>query len=297
MMGMNLFVNKALGYKDEYLENWYSYSSVLQDELLEQQKRVLIDSSINLSIGNLKFIYTSEIAKLEEMINEVYQNLKCEDWQVAVCNEVFFTNKIEGVNTTLARTIDIHNGSPILDSDESEHMVLNGFRATKYMNITSDNLTIEKMQKVWKIITGGICHNTEIKGVNWRNGDIRAGTHSDIAVSEIESCMQSLVEFTNSDIFSENILLKACLLHYAFEFIHPFCDGNGRTSRLLMMDYLIKHGYDKLKVVSIAKEIDASRASYDYMFVISENEFLDCTPFIQYLLECIYKAIKGILKL
>ena len=76
---MNLFVNKALGYKDEYLENWYSYSSVLQDELLEQQKRVLIDFSINLLIGNLKFIYTSEIAKLEEMINEVYQNLKCED--------------------------------------------------------------------------------------------------------------------------------------------------------------------------------------------------------------------------
>ena len=43
--------------------------------------------------------------------------------------------------------------------------------------------------------------------------------------------MQDLFEFIAQDKQSAGIV-KACIFHYEFEFIHPFSDGNGRIGRL-----------------------------------------------------------------
>ena len=56
--------------------------------------------------------------------------------------------------------------------------------------------------------------------------------------SEIRDLMQNLDEYVNDKGSSVDPLIKLAILHYQFESIHPFFDGNGRTGRILMVLYL-----------------------------------------------------------
>lgn len=87
------------------------------------------------------------------------------------------------------------------------------------------------------------------------------------------------------------ILIKAALLHFAFEYIHPFCDGNGRCGRLLMVNYLIGQGYDKFKAISFSRSIAKNYNEYYSVFTQSENSYTDCTLFIEYMLDVFDDAI------
>ena len=50
---------------------------------------------------------------------------------------------------------------------------------------------------------------------------------------QLEPCLETLTEFINNDTFFD-YLVKSFLVHYQFETIHPFSDGNGRMGRLLL---------------------------------------------------------------
>ena len=73
-------------------------------------------------------------------------------------------------------------------------------------------------------------------------------------------------------------------MHYTFEHIHPFCDGNGRMGRLLMNNFLISKGFEKVKAVSFSRSIEKERSDYDIAFALSDNVYSDCTYFIEYML-------------
>jgi Fic family protein len=64
------------------------------------------------------------------------------------------------------------------------------------------------------------------------------------ALDDIRTLMGAFVEWINSDeVRSEGPLVRAFLAHYHLAFIHPFCDGNGRTARLLEAAILMQSGY------------------------------------------------------
>lgn len=63
-------------------------------------------------------------------------------------------------------------------------------------------------------------------------------------LDDINHLMYCLCEWANSDaLMASNAVVRACLIHYYFELIHPFWDGNGRTGRLLEMLLLEQAGY------------------------------------------------------
>lgn len=88
-------------------------------------------------------------------------------------------------------------------------------------------------------------------------------------------------------------LIKSCVFHYEFEFIHPFQDGNGRMGRLwqtvILKDW--KEVFAWLPVETLIKE---NQKEY-YNALGASDSVADCTKFIEFMLSLILNTIKEII--
>ena len=81
----------------------------------------------------------------------------------------------------------------------------------------------------------------------------------------VEKMLSDLVDFLNDDEMDGiDPLLKMAMVHYQFEAIHPFRDGNGRTGRVLCILYLIQKGLLDLPILYISSYILQNKDAYYY---------------------------------
>lgn len=90
-----------------------------------------------------------------------------------------------------------------------------------------------------------------------------------------------------------NFLVKSCVFHYEFEFIHPFNDGNGRMGRLWQTVILSSYRpiFEWIPIESIIKD---NQEEYYKVLNVCDNS-ASSTKFIEFMLDCINKAVKDIL--
>ncbi|HEY6530044.1 MAG TPA: Fic/DOC family N-terminal domain-containing protein [Cellvibrionaceae bacterium] len=80
---------------------------------------------------------------------------------------------------------------------------------------------------------------------------------------EILTLLNHLLAYTNdSAICNADPLVKMALIHYQFESINPFYDGNGRTGRILNILYLVAQGLLDLPVLYLSRYITQNKATY-----------------------------------
>jgi Fic family protein len=84
-------------------------------------------------------------------------------------------------------------------------------------------------------------------------------------------------------------LIKLALIHYQFEAIHPFFDGNGRTGRIIMLIYLVFQGLLDLPVLYFSEYILARKDKY-YKCLHGVSEKQDWYSWIEYILDMIEKT-------
>lgn len=246
--------------------------------------------------GEYCFIPLREFDEYEKAILEIYKKFNVVDNHTSICNEVYYTSKIEGSHTTYARTVEIHDGSPISHDDYfSEKMVEGGFKATKFLNLHNNKLNEDILLQMWNILVDGCCDNEVIRGDKYRIGDVAVGRYTGIRPQLIEESISLWIDYYNSDILNDHPFIKASLLHLAYEKIHPFCDGNGRSGRLLATNYLIGQGFEKCKTIAFTKNIAASINGYYNALDLCDNSYLDCTPFIQYMMESYFMTFQDII--
>ncbi len=89
---------------------------------------------------------------------------------------------------------------------------------------------------------------------------------------EVVDCMSRLEKFVNSDWPEIPAVAGIALMHYQFETIHPFRDGNGRIGRALILHQLCSRGLLDLPVVSVSGYFQRYRQEYvDRMFAVSAD--------------------------
>ena len=111
------------------------------------------------------------------------------------------------------------------------------------------------------------------------------------AITDLMGDLENFVH--NRDIFFPE-LLKIALIHYQFETIHPFLDGNGRVGRLMITLYMVDKGILKKPILYLSDFLEAHRRLYyeNLMRVREKNDIIQWFKF--FLAGIIETAKKGI---
>ncbi|HOD55556.1 MAG TPA: Fic family protein [Candidatus Cloacimonadota bacterium] len=135
-----------------------------------------------------------------------------------------------------------------------------GYALIKDSKVLTNNMIIEIQAKLENCKTGfRKLPGTELK--NQTSGEtvyIPPQSHE-----QIISLMNNLEAFINDDTLSNiDPLIKMALIHYQFESIHPFYDGNGRTGRIINVLYLVLKDLLQIPVLYLSRYITRTKGEY-----------------------------------
>jgi Fic family protein len=165
--------------------------------------------------------------------------------------------------------------------------------------VTYDNLHTFKPFQLKSLLNA---HKTLMDGLIRDAGALRSGnvgivkgshvTHVAPPGNMVPHLLKELLEYVKDD--EDPILIKTCVFHYEFEFIHPFADGNGRMGRLWQTILLLKT-YPVFEYLPIESLIKAEQAKYYEALNQSDNQG-QSTPFIIFMLNRISAALNELLE-
>lgn len=108
----------------------------------------------------------------------------------------------------------------------------------------------------------------------------------------VRGLMKDLFDYLKKD--KDVLLIKSCVFHYEFEFIHPFMDGNGRMGRLWQTLILMRQ-YPLFEFLPIEHLIKQQQEQYYHVLSESDKKG-NSTLFIEFMLIIILKSLDGLLQ-
>lgn len=177
-------------------------------------------------------------------------------------------------------------GKSVIEHNE----VLGLDAALKYINQTLvDRLSGEiRMQDIIEIHRRVIGYSDPVEAGMFRRTQVFVGDHIPPHADHIEVLMKNFISWLNSaEAVDMHPVRLAALAHYKLVYIHPFVDGNGRTSRLLMNLILMQHGFPPV----IVRKQD--RLQY-YQHLVTANDG-DVRPFIRFIAKCTERTLDAYL--
>ncbi|XP_043278497.1 protein adenylyltransferase Fic isoform X2 [Venturia canescens] len=200
----------------------------------------------------------------------------------AYFQHIYHTVGIEGNTMNLAQTRAIvETRTAVAGKSIDEHNEILGLDAAmKYINATLVNsvgsITIKDILEIHRRVLG---HVDPIEGGHFRRTQVYVGGHIPPGPGDIHFLMEEFAAWLNSDrAIRMHPVRYAALAHYKLVHIHPFSDGNGRTSRLLMNTILMQAGYPP---VIIHKQ--HRHKYYEYLQIANTG---DVRPFVRFIAEC-----------
>ncbi len=199
---------------------------------------------------------------------------------------------IENNSLSLDQVTSIINGKRVLGKESEIQEVKNAFEAYELI-LTFNPYNINDLLKA---------HGIMMKSLVDEAGFFRRGNVGIFAKDKlvhmappptfITQQMNNLVEWVLND--NMNMLIKSCIFHYEFEFIHPFADGNGRMGRMWHTLLLTKYNkiFSYLPIESFIK--DSQQEYYDVLAICDKSA--DSCKFVEYFLTLINNSLDELVK-
>ncbi len=127
----------------------------------------------------------------------------------------------------------------------------------------------------------------------WRSGGVgvfgeKGCVHMAPPAERVPALMSDLFEWLKSA--DDHLLIRSCVFHYEFEFIHPFIDGNGRCGRL-WQSLILSRLHPLFAHLPVENMVYANQQAY-YDAITASSSAGESTPFIEFMLGEILAALK-----
>lgn len=206
-----------------------------------------------------------EVAALRERIQNAVVDFA---WVPALQKDtrtrnVHASTAIEGNPLTLEQVRALAEGRELSATDDRhKREVINYFAGLRFVEKQADKATIrhDDIFELHRILAGGVMDQGEAG--RYRSIAVRVGNYLPPAPSEVSGLMFELLEWWNGKAKEISPVLSSSILHYRFEDIHPFADGNGRTGRALALWELYRRGFDTHHIFSVDEYYWEDRPGY-----------------------------------
>jgi Fic family protein len=176
---------------------------------------------------------------------------------------VHASTAIEGNPLTLAQVRALEEGRE-LSSSGARHKreVLNYFAGLRYVekNVGKKSIRHADVLALHRILAGEVMDQGEAG--KYRMIAVRVGQYRPPPPDAVSGLMFELLEWWNTAATKLSPVLSSAILHYRFEAIHPFADGNGRTGRALALWELYRRGFDTHHIFSVDEYYWEDRPKY-----------------------------------
>ena len=185
-----------------------------------------------------------------------------------VRKEALLSSQIEGTQCTLDDILD-----PLRDENANQNVsdVVNYIRATEFAIKRLDSLPLcnRLIKETHAVLMEGVRGQEKSPGEfrysqNWTGGQgstIKNARYIPPNPEDMQAAMSDLEKYMNSE-SNTDPLIQASLIHYQFETIHPFPDGNGRVGRLLITLFLMEKGVLSTPALYISYFLKMNRVEY-----------------------------------
>ena len=254
-------MNNRAGYYKQNLSGEMAYKSFVPNPLPPVPPIELSEDIVGLLVKA-----NSQLAVLESIAARI-PNVEL-FISMYVRKEALMSSQIEGTQATLEDILD-----PMLDTNTNRNIadVVNYIKATEFAITRLQTLPLcnRLIKETHAVLMKGVRGQEKNPGEfrysqNWIGGQgstLKNARYIPPSPDDMQNAMSDLEKYINTD-DDLDALIQAALIHYQFETIHPFLDGNGRVGRLLITLFLMDKGILTTPALYIAYVLKKNRVEY-----------------------------------
>ncbi len=254
-------MNNRAGYYKQNLSGEMAYKSFVPNPLPPVPPIELSEDIVGLLVKA-----NSQLAVLESIAARI-PNVEL-FISMYVRKEALMSSQIEGTQATLEDILD-----PMLDTNTNRNIadVVNYIKATEFAITRLQTLPLcnRLIKETHAVLMKGVRGQEKNPGEfrysqNWIGGQgstLKNARYIPPSPDDMQNAMSDLEKYINTD-DDLDALIQTALIHYQFETIHPFLDGNGRVGRLLITLFLMDKGILTTPALYISYFLKKNRVEY-----------------------------------
>ncbi len=204
---------------------------------------------------------------------------------------------IEGNLLTLEEVRALEEGRPVPEAGErARREILNQLAGLRFVEKNQKKKTITRTDlfRLHKIIASQVMDQGEAG--KYRSFGVRVGSYLPPLAKEVPKLMKEYLEWWNQKAVEYSPIISSAILHYHFEEIHPFGDGNGRMGRALALWEFYRRGFDTHHIFSVDEIYWENRARYYAQLDAVRKQKGDLSGWLEYSAEVLHLTLERVLE-